>query len=462
MVAINQMEPDTSPGYLSEKSGVRRVNNMPIYIISTVVVLFLVVMFSVAMNRADKQNEPAEEEIKRAGSTSMFANELTSKYASGIVEPEEIFIPPEEVFVADLNLPPTPPKLIAPLSSSGLPSPSKVVVERNPLDDYLVKMKREMFENAVRSGTKIKTGIPQARRNKREYGQPIGDTNSQSPSNRNNMLAEMASLQQEISSSRDENPTASFKKQLEQIKTSGILDAALGVAGISISNAESYSSPRTMANKDRSQRWDINAKIEAPHSQYELRAGFVIPGTLILGINSELPGQITAQVSQNVYDTATGRHLLIPQGSRISGIYSSTVQYGQSRVLVAWRRIIFPDGKVLDIGEMPGADSAGYSGFKDKTNNHYLRIFGSAVLMSAVVAGINLSQDNGSSNGNNSQRSSDALSESLGRQMGEVTTKMIEKNLTISPTLEIRPGYRFNITITKDMVFSKAYQSFDY
>ena len=99
-----------------------------------------------------------------------------------------------------------------------------------------------------------------------------------------------------------------------------------------------------------------------------------------------------AQVSQDVYDTPLGRYKLIPQGSRLVGSYASEVAYGQSRILVAWQRIIFPDGKAMDIGSMPGTDSAGYAGFKDQVNNHYFRLFSSAFLMSAVTAGIAISQ----------------------------------------------------------------------
>jgi type IV secretion system protein VirB10 len=183
---------------------------------------------------------------------------------------------------------------------------------------------------------------------------------------------------------------------------------------------------------------------------------------MIAGINSELPGQIIAQVAQAVYDTATGKHLLLPQGSRLVGSYSSSVAYGQSRVLVAWQRIIFPDGKAMDIGSMPGSDSAGYSGFNDQVNNHYVRIFGSALLMSGIVAGISLSQDRASSDSSDRETASSAMSEALGQQLGEVTAQMISKNLNIAPTLEIRPGYRFNVMVTKDLTFSKPYQSFDY
>lgn len=98
---------------------------------------------------------------------------------------------------------------------------------------------------------------------------------------------------------------------------------------------------------------------------------------MISGISSDLPGQVIAQVSQNVYDSATSTKLLIPQGTQLAGSYSSNISYGQSRILMAWQRLQFPNGKVLDIGSMPGADQAGYAVFSDKVNNHYLRIFGS-------------------------------------------------------------------------------------
>ena len=163
-----------------------------------------------------------------------------------------------------------------------------------------------------------------------------------------------------------------------------------------------------------------------------------------------------------MYDTPTGKHLLIPQGSRLVGMYSSDVAYGQSRVLIAWQRIVFPDGKAMDIGSMPGADSAGYAGFNDQVNNHYFRLFTSAFLMSGVTAGITMSQNQDQQNNGNRQTASGALSEALGQQLGLVTAQLISKNMNIAPTLEIRPGYRFNVIVTKDMTFSKPYQAFDY
>jgi type IV secretion system protein TrbI len=153
---------------------------------------------------------------------------------------------------------------------------------------------------------------------------------------------------------------------------------------------------------------------------------------------------------------------LIPQGSRLVGTYSSSVAYGQERVLVAWQRIVFPDGKALDLGSMPGADSAGYAGFNDQVNNHYLRIFGSALMMSLVTAGVSYSQANNQSSLDGTQSLRGALSEAVGQQLGQATANMLNKNLSIAPTLEIRPGFRFNVVVTKDLTFSKPYRSFDY
>ncbi len=210
--------------------------------------------------------------------------------------------------------------------------------------------------------------------------------------------------------------------------------------------------------------WRNNAEMEAPPANLcVVRTGSVIPATLVSGINSDLPGQIVGQVAQDVYDTPTGKYLLIPQGARLVGEYSSEVQYGQSRVFAVWQRIIFPDGRALDLGAMPGSSGAGYAGFRDRVNNHYVRIFGSAVMMSGILAGVSMTQDRqDTAQSGNQQRMSDALSESLGQVLGGVMAEMLSKNMSIAPTLEIRPGYRFNVMLVKDLEFKRPYRAFDY
>lgn len=188
---------------------------------------------------------------------------------------------------------------------------------------------------------------------------------------------------------------------------------------------------------------------------FEVKAGTVIPAIMITGINSDLPGQISAQVSQNVYNTETGDHLVIPQGTKITGRYDSQVAFGQERVLVVWDRLIFPDASSIQIAGMPGSDQAGYGGFHDQVDNHYFKLFGSAILMSFISAGMQLSQPDNSNS--DSEDASTTLSASLGQQLGQVSTEMTRKNLKIQPTLEIRPGYRFNIMVNKDIAFQQPY-----
>jgi type IV secretion system protein VirB10 len=205
-------------------------------------------------------------------------------------------------------------------------------------------------------------------------------------------------------------------------------------------------------------RWNLNTHLEAPTTPYILRTGAVIPGLLLSAMDAELPGTIIAQVSQDVFDTPKGEFLLIPQGSRLVGEYSNAIQYGQSRIFVAWQRIIYPDGSALDIGAMPGADEQGQGGFSDKVDNHFLRIFGSAILMSAVTAAVNWSTNHNQGGFNsNGYSASSALSEAVGQQLGQATAHLLEKNLSVAPTIRIKPGYRFSIIVTKDLTFERPY-----
>jgi type IV secretion system protein VirB10 len=210
-------------------------------------------------------------------------------------------------------------------------------------------------------------------------------------------------------------------------------------------------------------RWYSPNQVENP-VRYQLRAGFVIPAVLLSGVNSEVPGTIIAQVAQEVYDNATGSDLLIPQGARLIGSYSANVQYGQSRLFVVWQRIVFPDGRALDIGAEPGTDSAGYAGFKDRVDSHWVRIFASAAMMSAISAGVAYSQDrNGQASGNYyAPNFGQELSAATGQQFGQAAAKLLEKNLDVAPTLTIRPGYRFSILLIKDFVFPGPYEDFQY
>lgn len=186
-------------------------------------------------------------------------------------------------------------------------------------------------------------------------------------------------------------------------------------------------------------------------SPYEVKAGTVIPSIMLGGVNSDLPGQIIAQVAQNVYDTATGRYLLIPQGAKLVGNYDHQVVSGQNRVLVVWNRLIYPDASSVTLTGMPGADQAGYAGFKDKTNTHFWPTFRNALLLSAITAGVQLSQPR-SQKGDYSYSSQQMAAGALGQQMTQLGMATVGRGLGQAPTLTIRPGYVFNVLIAKDIV----------
>jgi len=194
----------------------------------------------------------------------------------------------------------------------------------------------------------------------------------------------------------------------------------------------------------------LEHQIQEPRSPYQVMAGTVLPAVLVTGINSDLPGQIIAQIRENVYDTVSGRYLLIPQGTKLIGTYDNQVSWGQNRVMQAWTRMIFPNGSSILLGGMQGTDLAGYAGASDKVNNHYGRIAG-AVLMSTF-----LSVGARQAGGNNT----DGYYPSVGQQMaGEAASgfnqagqKLLNRELNVSPTIEIRPGYKFNVMVNRDII----------
>ena len=195
----------------------------------------------------------------------------------------------------------------------------------------------------------------------------------------------------------------------------------------------------------------LAARREEPSSPFELKAGTIIPATMIGGVSSDLPGQILGQVSENVYDTAAGRFILIPQGAKLVGTYDNSVTTGQERVLVAWTRIIFPDASALDLGKMPGADEGGFAGFHDEVDDHFLKVFGNALLLSVMSAGVQLSQGN-ANNQTSGLTTQQTIAAALGQQLGQLGQETARRNMQVQPTLEIRPGYRFVVMVTKDIV----------
>lgn len=188
---------------------------------------------------------------------------------------------------------------------------------------------------------------------------------------------------------------------------------------------------------------------QAAPATYTLFAGAVIPALLITGINSDLAGDLLAQVSRNVY-SSDQRALLIPKGSRLIGRYDDQVALGQNRLVVAWTRLILPDGRSVAFPGLPTQDSRGASGVRDRVNNHYGRTFGNALLLSGIGAGFQISQPHRGSVFSNPSVGEIAASE-VGRELSAVSSEMVRRNLSIKPTIEIRPGTPFVVFLNGDI-----------
>lgn len=194
--------------------------------------------------------------------------------------------------------------------------------------------------------------------------------------------------------------------------------------------------------------------LQMPVSPYQVMAGTVIAGALVTGIKSDLPGDVIATVTEPVYDTATGKLLLIPQGSRILGKYNSQVSYGQSRVQVMWNRIILPDTSSLTLDNLVGTDAAGYAGLEDGVDWHWDRIFAGAVLTTLLGVGAELAAPENRQDGD---RVIIAGRDSAQDSINQVGQEMTRRNLNIQPTLTSRPGLPVRIIVNKDLVL-RPYQ----
>ncbi len=197
-----------------------------------------------------------------------------------------------------------------------------------------------------------------------------------------------------------------------------------------------------------------SGNLTLPASPYQVMAGTVLAGALVTGIKSDLPGDVIATVTEPVYDTATGKFLLIPQGSRILGRYNSQVSYGQSRVQVVWTRIILPDTSSLTLDKLVGTDPAGYAGLEDGVDWHWDRIFAGAALTTLLGIGAELAAPESRQDGN---RIVIAGRDSLQDSVNQVGQEMTRRNLNIQPTLTERPGLPVRIIINRDLVL-RPYQ----
>jgi type IV secretion system protein TrbI len=219
------------------------------------------------------------------------------------------------------------------------------------------------------------------------------------------------------------------------------------VVGDSGEATDSQSGKRAFLAASADRRTTASDRLSAPVDPNVVQAGSIISAALITGIRSDIPGQITAQVTQNVYDSPTGHILLIPQGARLIGEYDSEISFGQNRVLLAWNRLILPDGRSILLDRQPGADGAGFAGLQDGVNYHWGSLAKAALISTVLGVGAELGSG-----------SNDALTRALrtGTQdtINQSGQQIVRRQLNVTPTLTIRPGFPVRVIVTKDLILA--------
>lgn len=189
-------------------------------------------------------------------------------------------------------------------------------------------------------------------------------------------------------------------------------------------------------------------------SPYQLTMGSVIPAALLGELQSDLPGQVLAVVTENIHDSISGSCVVVPKGSRLLGRYSTSIANGQNRLLVAFTRVTFPSGATADLGGMPGADPSGMAGFEDKVNNHFFRQFGASLLVAVIARRFTDERDSLITSA--AAGGTTSTSSVFGNVLSATVSRMLERYTNISPTLTIRRGYQFNVVASKDMVLDPS------
>ena len=417
---------------------IRRLNRLPIILAITLVVMFFAVIFYGLSSRGLRFGEDTQIDTSSAPPASNDAERLKQGVPDGIIgEPKPVPVlaaPTVERAEPARNPFNDPHPALTPTAPPQQPALEPEAVWR-------ARLQREFDEQAMREYNRQQMASLQAE--DAAVNSPIG--------------VNLKALESPSVSATPNAPQASATPN-RPASPLDIYGAALQ-AGVNGQTADpnGQAGKQSFFNQDIADRGYLPNSVVPQMSPFELKRGSVIPATLVTGINSDLPGRITAQVSQNVYDSATGHKLLIPQGAKLFGRYDSDVSFGQNHVLVVWTDIIFPNGSTLQIGGMAGTDAAGYGGFKDKVDNHYIRTFGSAILVALIGTGTDLLLPQDRSGIGSTDSAADAARRSFAETFGQISQQTVSKNLDVQPTLNIRPGYRFNVLVDQDIVFPRAY-----
>lgn len=410
---------------------IRRVNRLPLLVVGAMLVVFVIIIVVGLASRGIGRRADTGQDMGSDGSASTYAENLKRGVSDGIIgEPLQpagdtaLKAPSTSVATEDR----------AEVEQTSAPRTVRDLGREDTEDAWLSRLERERAEQLVRERHRQEMARLQAR-----------NAALDSP-----MTVEVADRFE-----ANGNQTDAGTGRAPPPRNPAELYAQLQAGVVPDPNLQS--SKDAFFNADIKELGYLPNGVVPARSPFELKRGTVIPATLISGINSDLPGRISAQVNHPIYDSATGRHLLVPQGAKLFGRYDAEVSFGQSRVLVIWTDLIFPDGSTLQLGGMAGTDAEGYGGFTDKVDRHLLKTFGSAALVALFGAGMDMSLPSEPRERDRSS-ASDAARRSFAETFGRVAERTITKNLDVQPTLRIRPGYIFNVLVDQDIIFPRAYR----
>lgn len=409
----------------------RRLNRLPIIVSIIIVVLFLgvvVVGLSWRGLSFSRENDPGSASSPPATN---FGDQLKRGVTDGIIgEPEN-----REIFQPTPVIPQKEEKRDPVIERKEVREDLRSRLE--PEEEWRARLKREQEEQYIREAQRQRMASMQARA-----------TALDSP-----LKVDVAVTSKNSGTSNGDGSAGTAANSGSDLYAAAMGSGLLGQNG----DPNGQAKKEGFFNQDIKDLGYLPNRVASQMSPYELKRGSVIPATLITGLNSDLPGRISAQVSRNVYDSATGYRLLIPQGSKLFGRYDSKLSFGQERLLVLWTDLVFPDGSTLQIAGMAGTDPEGYGGFNDRVDRHLLRTFGSAALVALIGTGIDMSLPQSSTLATQ-DTASDAARRNFAESFGRVAEQTISRNLDVQPTIRIRPGYNFNVLVDQDIVFPSAYQ----
>lgn len=423
---------------VDEKPEVRRLNKLPVFFFVGLVVLFFsVIIWGLSIRGLSRSGGPLD--TSTGAPATDFADQLKRGVSDGVIE--EPRPAPQVEVVQQVEQAADEPRATNPFQRHPVTAHQQQPKPVGNEADWRERLEREQDEQILRLLHQQRMARLQAR--DAAYDSPIAVS-----------IGKIA----QAAHAETSHPTTGQGALGDRAGKADLYAAALraGSAGQQ-ADPNNQAAKTDFFNQSIADLGYLPNRVVPQQSRLELKRGSVIPATLVTGINSDLPGRITAQVSQNVYDSATGHRLLVPQGAKLFGRYDSNVSFGQNRVLVIWTDLIFPNGSTLQIGGMAGVDAQGYGGFRDQVDNKYLQTFGSAVLIALIGTGIDMAFPESSTRATQ-DTASDAARRNFAESFGRIADRTISRNLNVQPTLTIRPGYRFTIIVEQDIIFPNAYR----